>query len=66
MTVAGAGHRLDPNPLPRTAAGLTTEQAATRLAEHGPNVLPAERRPSVMLLLGRQLIHLFALLLWSR
>jgi E1-E2 ATPase/Cation transporter/ATPase, N-terminus len=60
-TTGGPG----PDTRPRTAAGLTTEQVARRLAEHGPNVLPAERRPSVLRSLARQLVHLFALLLWG-
>jgi len=46
-------------------AGLTSTEAARRLAEDGPNELPAERRPPVALLLARQMVHFFALLLWG-
>lgn len=41
----------------RTAAsGLTHREAADRLAQHGPNELPEARRPSLPLIVGRQLI----------
>ncbi|GAA4039453.1 cation-transporting P-type ATPase [Nonomuraea soli] len=45
--------------------GLTSAEAAARLAADGPNTLPATRRPSAVLLLLRQLVHFFALLLWA-
>src|SRR5439155_2161653 len=35
-----------------------------RLAEHGPNALPAARRPHAWWSLVRQLTHFFAVLLW--
>ncbi|QYC40251.1 Calcium-transporting ATPase [Nonomuraea coxensis DSM 45129] len=45
--------------------GLTTAQAAARLAADGPNVLPPPRRTRPIVLLVRQLAHFFALLLWG-
>jgi P-type E1-E2 ATPase len=45
--------------------GLTTDEARRRLAADGPNTLPAPRPPSPFLLLARQLVHFFALLLWG-
>jgi calcium-translocating P-type ATPase len=45
--------------------GLTGEEASRRLVAHGRNELPTEARPSVALLLVRQLTHFFALLLWG-
>jgi magnesium-transporting ATPase (P-type) len=45
--------------------GLSTEEARRRLADEGPNTLPAPRPPSPILLLARQLTHFFALLLWG-
>ena len=44
--------------------GLTASEAADRLAEHGPNVLPVAPRPSWVRLLGAELVHFFALMLW--
>src|SRR5687767_746811 len=43
---------------------LSSAEAARRLKRDGPNVLPAPRPPSPLLLLARQLVHFFALLLW--
>src|SRR5439155_985406 len=45
------------------AEGLTSEQAATRLAEHGPNVLPRDERPSLLRLLWRALLNPLVILL---
>ncbi len=45
--------------------GLTTVEAAERLAADGPNVLPSARRVSPIVLLLRQMVHFFALLLWG-
>lgn len=45
--------------------GLTTEQAAARLRADGPNILPAPRRTGPAVLLARQLIHFFAIMLWA-
>ncbi|SDM35726.1 cation-translocating P-type ATPase [Allokutzneria albata] len=47
-----------------TRTGLSSTEAAARLRRHGPNVLPTQRRRSPLLLLGKQLVHFFALLLW--
>jgi magnesium-transporting ATPase (P-type) len=44
--------------------GLTSAEAAERLARDGPNVVPEEPRRSVWRELVRQLTHLLALLLW--
>jgi Ca2+-transporting ATPase len=38
-----------------TRGGLTEEQAATRLAEHGPNVVPGPRTPRLMTRVAQQL-----------
>jgi magnesium-transporting ATPase (P-type) len=45
-------------------SGLTHEQARARLAEIGPNVLAAPKRPSHLRRFAANLVHLFALLLW--
>ena len=45
------------------AEGLTSEQAAARLAEHGPNVLPHDERPGLARLLGRALLDPLVILL---
>jgi magnesium-transporting ATPase (P-type) len=47
-----------------TVTGLTTTEAAERLAREGPNRLPPPPRPPLWLELVRQLTHLLALLLW--
>jgi calcium-translocating P-type ATPase len=49
---------------PTALAGLTSGEAATRLATDGPNVLPPPARPSLAKELGAQLFHFFALMLW--
>jgi len=46
-------------------SGLTSAEAARRLARSGSNLLPTERRPSAAAALLRQFTHLFALLLWG-
>ena len=46
-------------------AGLTSEEARRRLAEAGPNALVEPRRPSHARRFAAQLVHLFALLLWT-
>ncbi|MFG3441116.1 cation-translocating P-type ATPase [Nonomuraea sp. NPDC047897] len=46
-------------------AGLTSAEAARRLAADGPNRLPAGERSPVLLLLLREMVHFFALLLWA-
>lgn len=45
------------------AEGLTSEQAAARIAEHGPNVLPHDERPGLARLLGRALLNPLVILL---
>ncbi|MFG1949227.1 cation-translocating P-type ATPase [Nonomuraea sp. NPDC048826] len=45
--------------------GLTVAEAAARLARDGPNVLPSGRRTPAVVLLLRQMVHFFALLLWG-
>lgn len=49
---------------PARPRGLTTAEAAYRLRAAGPNVLPAVRGPSPLILLLRQMVHFFALMLW--
>jgi len=44
--------------------GLTTEEAATRLARVGPNRFPKPRGPTLGRRLFEQLVHFFALMLW--
>lgn len=46
-------------------AGLTSVEAARRLAQEGPNVLPVGRRVPTAALLLREMVHFFALLLWA-
>ena len=45
-------------------AGLSSVEAARRLAAEGPNTLPEPRRPSALRHLGKQFTHLLAILLW--
>jgi len=47
-----------------TAPGLTSAEAAERLAERGPNRLPGPRRPSAARRLLGELVHFFAVMLW--
>jgi calcium-translocating P-type ATPase len=49
----------------RHRQGLTTVEAAARLAVDGPNILPSARRAPPAVLLLRQMAHFFALLLWG-
>ncbi|WP_440106392.1 cation-transporting P-type ATPase [Streptosporangium sp. H16] len=49
----------------RTRSGLTGAQAARRLAGEGPNTLPEGRRTPAGVLLIREMVHFFALLLWA-
>ena len=44
--------------------GLTSAEAATRLAVEGPNVLPVQRRMPAWRLLAAEMVHFFALLFW--
>nr|WP_275588461.1 cation-transporting P-type ATPase [Microlunatus panaciterrae] len=43
---------------------MTTAEAASRRAEHGPNRLPALKRPSAGRRLVGELTHFFAVMLW--
>lgn len=45
--------------------GLSSSEAAHRLQELGPNLVPRPRPPSPVRLLLGQLVHFFALLLWA-
>ena len=45
-------------------AGLSSAEAAERLAEHGPNRLPQPGRESVLRRLLGEVTHFFALMLW--
>ncbi len=47
-----------------STAGLTTAEAAERLARHGANVLPVARGTPAWRVLAAQFVHFFALLLW--
>ncbi|MGD9704121.1 MAG: cation-translocating P-type ATPase [Acidimicrobiia bacterium] len=44
--------------------GLTSAEAAARLAADGRNELPPPRRPSAVQRFAHQLVHFFALMLW--
>ena len=44
--------------------GLTSAEAAARLARDGPNRLPVTRGPHPLALLARQMIGFFAVMLW--
>ena len=44
--------------------GLTSAEVAERLAAHGPNVLPVQRKTPVWRLLAAEMVHFFALLFW--
>jgi magnesium-transporting ATPase (P-type) len=46
-------------------AGLTSAEAKQRLAESGPNAIAEAKGPSLARQLVRNLVHLFALLLWA-
>jgi len=48
----------------RTPPGLSSADAAARLARDGPNVLPAPRPASPVRLLLAQMSHFFAVMLW--
>jgi magnesium-transporting ATPase (P-type) len=44
--------------------GLTSLEAAARLARDGPNRLPPPKRPSALRRFADQLLHFFAVMLW--
>ncbi|MEO6086862.1 MAG: cation-transporting P-type ATPase [Umezawaea sp.] len=45
-------------------AGLSGAEAASRLRRDGPNSLPAAKRRHALVLLAKQLVHIFAVMLW--
>src|SRR5580693_10526272 len=45
------------------AGGLTVEEASARLAEHGPNILARDQRPSLGMLLWRAVLNPLVILL---
>ena len=47
------------------ASGLTSAEARQRLAELGPNAIAEAKGPSLATQFVRNLVHLFALLLWA-
>ncbi len=51
--------------LASTPRGLSREEAGTRLAHEGPNILSEARRAPLLSRFGRHLVHRFALLLWA-
>jgi magnesium-transporting ATPase (P-type) len=57
--------RTPASPASPSSAGLTSEQARAALARYGPNVLEEAERPHWALRFARNLVHLFALLLWA-
>jgi magnesium-transporting ATPase (P-type) len=68
--VLARGRRLDEDQRVRETLpaagrdGLSSQQAADRLARDGPNRLPPPRRPHPLRRLADQLVHFFALMLW--
>ncbi|MEO6088513.1 MAG: HAD-IC family P-type ATPase, partial [Umezawaea sp.] len=48
-----------------TTGGLTSTGAAERLRADGPNVLPRAHKRHPLVLLFRQMVHAFALMLWG-
>ena len=46
------------------AAGLSTKEAARRLARDGPNRLPVRKPPAAWMPLLAQMVHFFARMLW--
>ncbi len=49
----------------RRTSGLSSEQAATLLKAHGPNVLPTPPEVPAWRRLGAEFVHFFALLFWG-
>ncbi|WNV87451.1 cation-transporting P-type ATPase [Umezawaea sp. Da 62-37] len=48
-----------------TTGGLTSTEAAERLRADGPNVLPRAHKRHPLVLLLKQMVHAFALMLWG-
>ncbi|MEO6087042.1 MAG: cation-transporting P-type ATPase [Umezawaea sp.] len=44
--------------------GLSGAEAAGRLRRDGPNSLPTTKRTHPLVLLAKQLVHIFAVMLW--
>ena len=66
MTIAQPMRSKGPgNALAARHPGLTSEEAARRLAADGPNELPTARKTPPWRLLLAQLSHLSALMLWA-
>lgn len=51
--------------LPTERAGLRTAEATTRRTTAGPNRLPPPRHTPALLRLAHQLVHFFAVMLWT-
>lgn len=47
------------------ASGLTSEEARRRLAEYGPNTLPARDQPTIWQVLLQQLLHPLIFILFA-
>ncbi|HET9738336.1 MAG TPA: cation-transporting P-type ATPase [Solirubrobacteraceae bacterium] len=58
-------HRPSPRSDAPAGAGLTTAEARERIVRVGPNVLDRSEGPPWWLRFGRNLVHLFAILLWA-
>ena len=65
MTTPGATVEALQPPRPDFGRGLTDEQAAERLRRDGPNVLPRQPLPAAWRRLAKQMVHFFAVLLWT-
>jgi len=46
------------------ARGLSSSEAARRLSQYGPNILPRPLPKPILLQLGEQMFHFFAMMLW--
>ena len=62
-TCLPAGVASTPGP-PSVTAGLTSSEAARRRDVDGPNLLPPPPRVHPVVLLARQMVHFFAVMLW--
>ncbi len=56
--------RSTPEAPSRRDQGLSSSEAARRLREYGPNILPRPLPKPILLQLGEQMFHFFALMLW--
>ena len=64
MAVQADTRRLAVGPVEPPPRGLSTAEAVERLRRDGPNRLPVAPPPPVWRLIGAQLVHFFALMLW--